>query len=381
MILFDELGAGTDPVEGAALAIAIIENCRQMGARIAATTHYAEMKVYAMRTEGVQNASCEFDVETLKPTYRLLIGIPGKSNAFAISRRLGLSEYIIKKAGDQIDKNDADFEDVITQLETQRQAMEAAKLEAEKLRKETEESKNAAEKYREEIKREREKAVIKARAEAQSIIDDARSTANAVMAELKDMRKQLKNSENWQGINDKQSALRRELNEAESRLGEKREKEDLPPPSRDIVVGDTVELLSIGSKATVLSIEKDGSYRLQAGILNIKAKKDEVRLIENQQQDVKKFIEKSKESLRSLAATPELDIRGMLPEEAEGVVNLFIDNAVLGNLPSVRIIHGKGTGVLRKAVQTQLKRDKRVKSYRNGLYGEGEDGVTVAELK
>ena len=142
-----------------------------------------------------------------------------------------------------------------------------------------------------------------------------------------------------------------------------------------------MELLNIGSKATVLAIEKDGSYRLQAGILNIKAKKDEVRLIENQQQDVKKFIEKSKESLRSLAATPELDIRGMLPEEAEGVVNLFIDNAVLGNLPSVRIIHGKGTGVLRKAVQTQLKRDKRIKSYRNGLYGEGEDGVTIAELK
>ncbi len=381
MILFDELGAGTDPVEGAALAIAIIENCRQMGARIAATTHYAELKVYAMRTEGVQNASCEFDVETLKPTYRLLIGIPGKSNAFAISRRLGLSEYIIKKAGDQIDKNDADFEDVITQLETQRQAMEAAKLEAEKLRKETEESKNAAEKYREEIKREREKAVQKARAEAQSIIDDARSTANAVIAELKDMRKQLKHAEDFQGMNDKQSSLRRELNEAEARLGEKKEKENLPPPSRDIVVGDTVELLNIGSKATVLAIEKDGSYRLQAGILNIKAKKDEVRLIENQQQDVKKFIEKSKESLRSLAATPELDIRGMLPEEAEGVVNLFIDNAVLGNLPSVRIIHGKGTGVLRKAVQTQLKRDKRIKSYRNGLYGEGEDGVTIAELK
>ncbi len=381
MILFDELGAGTDPVEGAALAIAIIENCRQMGSRIAATTHYAELKVYAMRTNGVQNASCEFDVETLKPTYRLLIGIPGKSNAFAISRRLGLSEYIIKKAGDQIDKNDADFEDVITQLETQRQAMEAAKQEAEKLKKETEESKNAAEKYREEIKREREKAVLKARAEAQSIIDDARSTANAVIAELKDMRKQLKNSEDWQGMNDRQSSLRRELNEAEGRLGEKREKDNLPPPSRDIVVGDTVELLSIGSKATVLSIEKDGSLRLQAGILNIKAKKDEVRLIENQQQDVKKFIEKSKESLRSLAATPELDIRGMLPEEAEGVVNLFIDNAVLGNLTSVRIIHGKGTGVLRKAVQTQLKKDRRVKSYRNGLYGEGEDGVTIAELK
>lgn len=382
MILFDELGAGTDPVEGAALAIAVIENCRQMGARIAATTHYAELKVYAMRTEGVQNASCEFDVETLKPTYRLLIGVPGKSNAFAISQRLGLSDYIIKKAKDQIDQNDADFEDVISQLEQQRQAMEAAKREAEQLRIETQQSKDQAEKYREEIKREREKAVQKARAEAQSIIDDARATANAVMAELKDMRKQMKDSADWQNINDRQSALRHDLNEAENKLGEKKKTVERPEPTREVRVGDTVELLSIGSRATVLAINKDGTYQLQAGIMKMKVKPQEVVLIEQQSQpEVKKFIEKSKEKLRSLAATPELDIRGMLPEEAEGVIDLFLDNAVLGNLTSVRIIHGKGTGVLRKAVQNHVKRDRRVKSYRSGLYGEGEDGVTIVELK
>ena len=215
LVLFDELGAGTDPAEGAALATAIIEFCRKMGSRVVATTHYAELKLYAMRTKGVINASCEFDVETLRPTYRLLIGIPGKSNAFAISRKLGLSEDILKEADDLVDKSDKDFEDVLSQLEQQRQQMESARQEAERLRQETEEIKQQSERYHAELRKEREKAMEAARREAQSIIDDARTAANQASEELKALRKQLADSADTTGMNQRQAQLRRNLNEAE----------------------------------------------------------------------------------------------------------------------------------------------------------------------
>ena len=204
LVLFDELGAGTDPAEGAALAVALIEFCRKMGSRVAATTHYAELKLYAMRTKGVINASCEFDVETLQPTYRLLIGIPGKSNAFAISRKLGLSEDILKAAGDLVSKSDKDFEDVLGQLEQQRQQMEAARAEAERLQLETEQIKRQSEEFNAQIKKERDRALEKARKEARQIIDDARYTANQVSEELKQLRKQMKESADMQGVNQKQ---------------------------------------------------------------------------------------------------------------------------------------------------------------------------------
>ena len=245
LVLFDELGAGTDPAEGAALAIAVIENCRKCGARVAATTHYAELKLFAMRTAGVINGSCEFNVETLQPTYRLLIGVPGKSNAFAISRKLGLPEHIIKNASDMVSENDANFEDVLNQLEEQRQAMEAARAEAERLRLETERNKKQSDAYFAEIKKEREKAVAKARQEAQHIIDDARRTANAVQEELRQLRKQMRDTADAQGVNLKQAELRRSLNEAEERLADKKEQAKRPAPTRAIRVGDTVELVKL----------------------------------------------------------------------------------------------------------------------------------------
>ena len=381
LVLFDELGAGTDPAEGAALAVALIEFCRGRGARVAATTHYAELKIYAMRTEGVTNASCEFDVETLKPTYRLLIGIPGKSNAFAISRRLGLPEHIIEKARSTVDENDVNFEEVLNQLEDQRQQMEKAREEAEALRRETERQKEKSDEYYAEIKKERDKATQAARREAQFIIEDARRTANAVQDELKKLRKQLKDTADASGINQKQADLRRQLNEAEEKLAEKQKNAPRPAASREIRVGDTVELLKFGTKASVLSIEKDGMYQLQAGIMKMNAKKDEIYLLENAAKPAeKKRPVRPERELRSAAASPELDIRGMAVDEALPVLDIFIDNAFRANLESVRIIHGKGTGILRAGVHEHLRRCKQVKRFRVGTYGEGENGVTIAEL-
>ena len=382
LVLFDELGAGTDPAEGAALAIAIIEFCRTMGSRVVATTHYAEMKLYAMQTKGVINASCEFDVETLRPTYKLLIGIPGKSNAFAISRKLGLPEHILKEADDLVGKSDKDFEDVLSQLEQQRQQMEVARQEAERLRQETAKIKQQSEEFNEQIRREREKAMAAARKEAQQIIEDARITANKVSEELKQLKKQLQESADTANLNQKQTELRRSLNEAESKLRVGHVEEKRPEPKRDILVGDTVELLKLGTKASVIGINKDGTYEIQAGIMKLKAKKSEIYLLENENPYVQKGRPKhSGREMKVAAMNPEVDLRGMDSVEAICVMDRYLDEAMRSNLKQVRIIHGKGTGVLRKAVHESLKRNKYVKKYRLGVYGEGEDGVTIAEFE
>jgi DNA mismatch repair protein MutS2 len=383
LVLFDELGAGTDPAEGAALAMAVIEFCRKLGARVAATTHYGELKLYAMRTEGVINASCEFDVETLRPTYRLLIGIPGKSNAFAISKRLGLSELIIDDAKSLVSENDVNFEDVLSQLEAQRQAMEQARIQAEQLRLEVEKTKQQSEAYNQEIKKERDKAVAKARKEAQQILDDARRSVNIAMDEVKRMKKQLKDAGAVEDFNQRQAELRRGLNAAEDKLHAKdQEKTEKKVSARPPKQGDTVELLKLGTKATVLQVNKDGTLQIQAGIMKLSVKPSEVYVLPEQegQTEVKRFVERANRELRTIAASPEVDLRGMSSDEAINVLDRFLDDALMAKLSSVRIIHGKGTGVLRKAVQQHLKRNKRVKSVRLGVYGEGEDGVTIVEL-
>ena len=383
LVLFDELGAGTDPAEGAALATAIIEFCRKMGSRVVATTHYAELKLYAMRTRGVINASCEFDVETLRPTYKLLIGIPGKSNAFAISRKLGLMEEILKEADDLVDKQDKNFEDVLSQLEQQRQQMESARREAERLKAETAEIKAQSEKYQEQLRREKEKAMEAARKEAQYIIDEARAAANLASEEMKALRKQLQDSADTTGINQRQAELRRNLNEVEDKLRASQPQRQRPEPTRDILVGDTVELLKLGTKASVIAINKDGSYQLQAGILKMTAKADEIYLLEGQN-PYKETHVRPKHSGRQMQTTAmpmEVDLRGMDAVEAICVLDRYLDQAMRGGLSTVRIIHGKGTGTLRAAVQQSLKRNKFVKSYRLGVYGEGEDGVTIAEFR
>lgn len=383
LVLFDELGAGTDPAEGAALAMALIEFCRKMGSNVIATTHYAELKLYAMRTKGVINASCEFNVETLQPTYKLLIGIPGKSNAFAISRKLGLSEDILKEASDLVGKSDKDFEDVLSQLEHQRQQMESARLEAERLRKETEKIKQQSEEYSAQLAKEREKAMEQARREAQRIIEDARATANAASEEIKALKKQLSESADTQGINQRQAELRRSLNEAETRIRAGQAEKHRPEPTRGILVGDTVELLKLGTKASVIAINKDGSYQLQAGILKLNAKADEIYLLEHENPYKQKAGRPahSGREMKMTAAPSEIDLRGMDCVDAVIVLERYMDEAMRSNASSVRIIHGKGTGALRAAVQQSLRKNKFVKKFRLGVYGEGEEGVTIAEFR
>ena len=383
LVLFDELGAGTDPAEGAALATAIIEFCRKMGTHVVATTHYAELKLYAMRTKGVINASCEFDVETLRPTYKLLIGIPGKSNAFAISRKLGLAEEILKEADDLVDKSDKDFEDVLSQLEQQRQQMESARQEAERLRLETAKIKQQSEEYHEQLRREKDKAMESAHREAQHIIEEARAAANLASEELKAMKKQLQDSADTTGLNQRQAELRRNLNEVEEKLHAAQPRKERPKPSRGILVGDTVELLKLGTKASVIAINKDGTLQLQAGILKMTASKEEVYLLENENPYQEKGA-RPKHSGREmkLSAMPtEVDLRGMDAVEAVCVLERYLDEAMRANLTQVRIIHGKGTGTLRAAVQQALKKNKFIKQFRLGQYGEGEDGVTIAEFR
>ena len=383
LILFDELGAGTDPVEGAALAAAIIERSRELGALVAATTHYAELKVYAMTTPGVENASCEFDVNSLAPTYRLLIGIPGKSNAFAISERLGLPREIIDKAAARIDAENVRFEDVINRLEQQRQQMEQEKDQARKLRREMEDSARVAREYRDKLEKERAKAVEKAQAEARAILDEARNTADSVFKELNEMRRRQRKEEDWQKVNEERAGLRQRLNQAEDALGTRPE-EPAPPPTRPAKAGDTVELVKMGgTKAQVLAVNRDGSLQLQAGILKITAKQDEVRVAEEDgsKKQAQRIIHRAERQLRTVGASSEVDLRGMMTDEAVAALDSFLDNAMLTKLETVTIIHGKGTGAVRKAVREHLKRSRYVKSFRPGRYGEGEDGVTVAELR
>ena len=382
LILFDELGAGTDPVEGAALAAAVIESARELGALVAATTHYAELKVYAMTTPGVENASCEFNVDTLAPTYRLVMGIPGKSNAFAISRRLGLPEEIIDRAAARLDAENVRFEDVLTKLDQQRQEMEKDRAEARRLKLEMEQSAGKAREYRKRLEEERSKVVEKAQAEARAIIQEARDASDLALSELKELKK--RQDLDWQQVNDGRAEARRLLNEAERSIGGAAQEPEAPPPTRPARAGDTVELVSMGTRASVLSVNKDDTLQLQAGILKITAKQDEVRVVEGEtqsQKEARRIVQRAQHTLRAAAAPSEIDLRGMMTDEAIAVLDRFLDTAMMGKLESVTIIHGKGTGAVRKAVREHLKRSRYIKSFRPGRYGEGEDGVTVAELR
>lgn len=381
LLLFDELGAGTDPTEGAALAIAIIEYARQKGSIIAATTHYAELKVYATNEAGVQNASCEFDVETLRPTYHLLVGIPGKSNAFAISRRLGLGEDIIEDAKNRVNTESASFEATIEKLEQTRLLLEKDRDEAAKLRRTAEENAKRSAFLKAELEVRLEKADTKSRREAERIITEARETAEQVFRELDDMKKHINDDEDVRRVNEARSELRRKLNRSEEALRPAPETVEDKSSSRPVKPGDVVLIKSMNIKATVISVSPDRILSLKAGIMNVSAKEDEVLLLEGEKAPERKSAPmKGGASIRAAVPT-EIDLRGMESLEAVAAAEQYLDSAVMAKLGTVTIIHGKGTGALRAAIQQMLKRNKLVKSFRAGRFGEGEMGVTVVELK
>ncbi|MBR3428733.1 MAG: endonuclease MutS2 [Clostridia bacterium] len=377
LVLFDELGAGTDPTEGAALAQSILTRLLHIGVRTMATTHYSELKIFALTTKGVENASVEFDVETLRPTYRLSIGVPGKSNAFEISRRLGLPENLIEAAKKLLSSDTVRFEDVIANAEYHRQVAERERQIAQEAGKETIRLRDEAEKLRREMETRREETLRKTRAEAKRILEQARRESETVLSELKKMRK------NAAAGDGSAAELRRRLEHGIDDLSEglrQEVPEDGEAPAA-VKPGDRVKILTLGAEGTVLSAPDDrGEVSLQAGAMKFKAKLSDLRMIKSAAVQEKSTV-KAKTGMLSRTVSPECDVRGMNLEEALSAVGLYLDEAVLAGLNEVYIIHGKGTGILRAGIQQDLRKNRHVKSFRRGVYGEGEDGVTVVTLR
>ena len=378
LILLDELGAGTDPVEGAALAEAIIQELRGRGVRLACTTHYAELKAYAIQTPGVENGSCEFDVATLRPTYRLLIGVPGKSNAFAITQRLGMDTAIVDRARELVSREGNAFEQVVGRLEEDRRKMED---ELEALRASAAQAKanaEASQRLKDEAEAQAKKEIDRARQEAAQIVQKTRQRADALVGELEELRRQ----KNKQISAEQKARLRSGLKELESSSDPVHQRRDdnyvLPRP---LVVGDEVLLYDIDKEATVLELPKDGTVLVQAGIIKTRVPLENVRLLSKRQLKKKNPTRTVTKNVSTPETSSSLDLRGQTVEEALMEVDNFLDRASRMHLSQVTIIHGKGTGALRTAVQQHLRRCSQVKSFRLGTYGEGESGVTIAELK
>ncbi|MDY3846108.1 MAG: endonuclease MutS2 [Eubacteriales bacterium] len=406
LVLFDELGAGTDPIEGAALAVSIIEYVRRAGALSASTTHYAELKAYAIDTESVENASCEFDVDTLAPTYRLIVGAPGKSNAFAISEKLGLPSDIVNRAKFLVSSDNKNFENVIEKLENSRAQMEKDRQKAEKIREELEEFKRNEEKRLEQKVAESEKEIEKSRQKAKELYDSARATSDYVLKELDKLKKQKEQSDFARAFNEAKNDIRNRLRDGLDFYDRTAPKEiglddDYVLP-RPLKVGDSVYIRGIGKTGNVTALsDSKGFITVKAGIITAKVKENELMLSDdvdlnekNSKVGTQGRIGKVKLSSKSRnigsstlnassksTFTPELDLRGMYADDAWFATDKFLDNAVLSGVGEVRIIHGKGTGVLRRAIQENLKLDTRVKSFRNGVFGEGDLGVTIVTLK
>ncbi len=381
LCLIDELGAGTDPVEGAALAIAILEKLRSRHAKIASTTHYAELKEFALRTEGVENGSCEFDVATLKPTYRLLIGVPGKSNAFAISKRLGMDSEVVERAQQLVSSENRQFEDVVEKLEKQRQSLEKQVENANRLTAQANTEKQKAENELKRAKADAEREIERARQEAQRIISRTRAQANALVEELEKARKEKELSA------ESRSKLRRDIDKMEAHADPvklKNTPDEAYKLPRPLKVGDEVLVYDIDKNATVMAPpNKDGVVLVQAGIIKMRVDIKNLRLLKSKTKpNVPKFAStRNVPSRMDVRPQTEIDVRGQTAIEALGIVDKAIDNAVLSGVSKITIIHGKGTGVLRREINQYLRHHKAVKSQRLGTFGEGEDGVTIVELK
>ncbi len=387
LVLFDELGAGTDPTEGAALATAIIEDFRSAGAKIAATTHYSELKLYALTAKGIENASCEFDVATLSPTYRLLIGVPGRSNAFAISEKLGLPKRIIESSKNMLSDENIRFEDVLSKIEDNRISAEKNSEETARLRAETERLKAELAAERDKIEKQKDKIYDRAREKAEKIILRAQDDADRLLEELREAQK----------ARDEKDALR-QIQELKRELGLKIKNNKSPKQKKasaakgagvnlnSLKLGAEVMINDLGDKGSVLSInKKDKTAVVQVGIMKITARADNMTLAEEEEgKKPERYTKKAAVyggGLRRESVKSEVDLRGMTLEEAEMETDKFLDECAMAGLKTVSIIHGKGTGTLRSGIQNMLRRHPHVKSFRLGKYGEGENGVTIAELK
>ena len=389
LVLFDELGAGTDPVEGAALAVSILEHTREKGALTVSTTHYAELKAYALETEGVCNASCEFDVTTLRPTYRLIVGTPGKSNAFAISERLGLDADVIRRAEALVSGENKRFESVIEKLEESRLLMERDREAAIRMREESEQRSREIEQNAEAKLKKAEEELQKAQDRARQMLEGARASADFVFKQLEDIKKQQDKksfSENLaRAKREVQANLRSAYDAGDYSIDENVADDDYTLP-RDLRVGDRVYLVSFRQEGVVAELpDKKGNVQVKAGILSAKVPIEKIRLLEGTPKKKKETpaaaAHKTAPSQSLTFCKSEVDVRGMIGDDAWFVIDKYLDDAMRAGLDQVRIIHGKGTGALRLAVQRALKDDPRIRSYRGGLYGEGDSGVTVVEFK
>ncbi len=379
LVLMDELGSGTDPVEGAALAIAIIEQMQATGARIMCTTHYAELKLYALQTPGVENASCEFDVATLKPTYRLIIGIPGKSNAFAIASMLGISEDIINNAKYHLDSESVKVERVLADLEISKKTAEFDIERAEHIRQKAADELKKAREEREKILADAEQEAQKSKQKALDMIESARREAQVVTDELDRLRKEKERADFKKNIEATRAAAEERLDSLEEKI-ETRPKEKKKPIERPLTIGDNVRVYSMNKEGTVIEKPKKGKVMLQIGNVKMLFPVEDLELAEPKKPRTQQTT-LDIESRATRRAASELDLRGVTVMEAERMTDEYIDECSLSGLKIVSIIHGKGTGALRAAVQQRLKRNKLVESYRLGTFGEGESGVTIVTLK
>lgn len=385
LVLIDELGAGTDPVEGAALAVAVLEDLRRKGAKIAATTHYSELKEYALRTNRVENASCEFSVDTLKPTYKLITGIPGRSNAFAISQKLGLSKEVIDEAAKLISEENTRFEDVVDTLQKTRLEMEKEKEKTAEMQNEIDEIKKKAENELSLAKQKGETQILMAQNEAKRILENAKRAAASLMMELDRLKREQSNEKNASEMARKaKAALKQHLNTIDDMTYEKNDfdgdDDDYVLP-RPLKTGDNVFVKTLGAEAEVVSLDKNGNAEVKAGVMKMKVKTSELRLLAPKKKPKKQSLYRSVKEKSLPSGKSSVDLRGESVEEAIADLDMFIDGVLRSGLNELTIIHGKGTGTLRRAIQQHLKDHPNIKSYRTGVYGEGEEGVTIAELK
>lgn len=387
LILLDELGAGTDPIEGAALAESIIEELRGKGARIAATTHYAELKSYALTTNGVENGSCEFDVETLRPTYKLLIGVPGRSNAFAICSHLGMPDSVVEQAKTLVSSENTRVEDVVANLDSTRQTMEKKLEEAEQIKLEAEALKAEMKEREQKLEKTKQNEIELARAEASRIVSQARGEADSLLKEIDRLRKDYESAKISALNGDAKSTLRSRLRKMEASVDpvEERSNEGYVLP-RELKIGDTVEVFGLREKGTVTGLpDKSGNVEVQMGIIKSRVKLSELRLVEESKVTLNGQKRRQKggttHSIDTKTVQTEVDVRGCTVDEGILEVDRVIDHAVVMKLGEVRVIHGKGTGALRAGLHQHFRKHPSIKSFRLGVYGEGENGVTILELK